>query len=237
MSHAALLVEFQEASPASLAAREEGAAELLASLPLASAAALTTDPVTRAQLWHIRKGLFTTVAEARPSGTNALLEDIAVPVERLGETCERLIELFDKHGYEESVIFGHAKDGNIHFLINERFDDAANLARYEAFTEEMVDLVLARGGTLKAEHGTGRIMAPFVTRQYGDELYDVMWQVKRLIDPEGLLNPGVLLTEDPLGYTRDLKTAPTVESEVDRCVECGYCAPACPSKNITLTPR
>ncbi|GGF46510.1 oxidoreductase [Microbacterium sorbitolivorans] len=236
-SHAALLVEFQEATPAALAAREEAAAELLVGLPLSSAAALSSDAVIRAQLWHIRKGLFTTVAEARPSGTNALLEDIAVPVERLGETCERLIELFDKHGYEESVIFGHAKDGNIHFLINERFDDAANLARYEAFTEEMIDLVLSRGGTLKAEHGTGRIMAPFVNRQYGDELYDVMWQVKRLIDPEGLLNPGVLLPEDPRGYTRDLKTAPTVESEVDRCVECGYCEPACPSKNVTLTPR
>lgn len=237
VDHTALLVEFQEATPAELEARSEAASELLSRLPLASPAAMTTDPVTRAQLWHIRKGLFTTVAEARPSGTNALLEDIAVPVERLGETCERLIELFDKHGYEESVIFGHAKDGNIHFLVNERFDDAANLARYEAFTEEMVDLVLSRGGTLKAEHGTGRIMAPFVNRQYGDELYEVMWEVKRLVDPEGLLNPGVLLTEDPLGYTRDLKTAPTVESEVDRCVECGYCEPACPSKDVTLTPR
>jgi len=235
--HAALLVEFQEATTEGLDARAAAAADLFASLPLTAPAEMTADPVIRAQLWHIRKGLFTTVAEARPSGTNALLEDIAVPVERLGETCERLIELFDKHGYEESVIFGHAKDGNIHFLINERFDDAANLARYEAFTEEMVDLVLSRGGTLKAEHGTGRIMAPFVNRQYGDELYDVMWQVKRLIDPEGLLNPGVLLTEDPLGYTRDLKTAPTVEDEVDRCVECGYCEPACPSKDVTLTPR
>jgi D-lactate dehydrogenase len=237
IDHAALLVEFQEATPGDLIAREKAAAGLFERLPLTSAAAMTTDPVTRAQLWHIRKGLFTTVAEARPSGTNALLEDIAVPVERLGETCERLIELFDKHGYEGSVIFGHAKDGNIHFLVNERFDDAKNLARYEAFTEEMVDLVLAQGGTLKAEHGTGRIMAPFVNRQYGDELYEVMWEVKRLVDPEGLLNPGVLLTEDPLAYTRDLKTAPTVEDEVDRCVECGYCEPACPSKDVTLTPR
>src|SRR5690606_32340752 len=140
--HAALLVEFQEATTEGLDARAAAAADLFASLPLTAPAEMTADPVIRAQLWHIRKGLFTTVAEARPSGTNALLEDIAVPVERLGETCERLIELFDKHGYEESVIFGHAKDGNIHFLINERFDDAANLARYEAFTEEMVDLVL-----------------------------------------------------------------------------------------------
>ncbi|GAA5196834.1 FAD-binding and (Fe-S)-binding domain-containing protein [Microbacterium jejuense] len=237
VDHAALLVEFQEETADILAARRTSAERLLAALPLVDRAVLTTDAAVRAQLWHIRKGLFTAVAGARPSGTTALLEDIAVPVERLGETCEQLIALFDKHGYEGSVIFGHAKDGNIHFLVNERFDDPEKLARYEAFTEQMVELVLAQGGTLKAEHGTGRIMAPFVHRQYGDELYDVMWAVKRLIDPGMTLNPGVLLTDDPQAHTRHLKTAPTVESEVDRCVECGYCEPVCPSKDITLTPR
>ncbi|KQP70699.1 oxidoreductase [Microbacterium sp. Leaf288] len=237
VDHAALLVEFQEESADTLGVRTAAAALVLAGLPLVQPATLTTDAATRAQLWHIRKGLFTAVAGARPSGTTALLEDIAVPVERLGETCELLIEMFDRYGYQGSVIFGHAKDGNIHFLINEQFDDAEKLARYEAFTEDMVALVLAQGGTLKAEHGTGRIMAPFVHRQYGDELYEVMWEVKRLIDPGMTLNPGVLLTDDPQAHTRHLKTAPTVESEVDRCVECGYCEPVCPSKDVTLTPR
>ncbi|WP_363331375.1 FAD-linked oxidase C-terminal domain-containing protein [Microbacterium sp.] len=237
IDHAALLVEFQEDSDVVLEARRTAATAVLEALPLVMPAALTTDAATRAQLWHIRKGLFTAVAGTRPSGTTALLEDIAVPAERLGETCEQLIALFEKHGYEGSVIFGHAKDGNIHFLVNERFDDPEKLARYEAFTEHMVDLVLAQGGTLKAEHGTGRIMAPFVHRQYGDELYDVMWAVKRLIDPRMTLNPGVLLTDDPKAHTRHLKTSPTVEPEVDRCVECGYCEPVCPSKDIALTPR
>jgi D-lactate dehydrogenase len=101
----------------------------------------------------------------------------------------------------------------------------------------MVMLVLAQGGTLKAEHGTGRIMAPFVRRQYGDELYDVMRALKRLVDPAGLLNPGVLLNDDPAVHVQDLKVAPTVEEEVDRCVECGYCEPVCPSRDLTLTPR
>lgn len=135
------------------------------------------------------------------------------------------------------MIFGHAKDGNIHFLLNERFDDPALLARYEAFTAEMVDLVLGHGGTLKAEHGTGRIMAPFVRRQYGDELYSVMQAVKALVDPDGLLNPGVLLNEDPDAHVRHVKSVPAVEPEVDRCVECGYCEPVCPSRDLTTTPR
>lgn len=236
-TQAALLVEFQEDSPEAFDARVAAAADVLASLPLTRPARLSADPVRRAQLWHIRKGLYTLVAGARPSGTTALLEDVAVPVERLYETCVRLIELFEAHGYEESVIFGHAKDGNIHFMLNERFDRPELLARYEAFTEDMVELVLAQGGTLKAEHGTGRVMAPFVRRQYGDELYEVMLELKALVDPDGLLNPGVLLNEDPTAHITGLKTSPTVEAEVDRCVECGYCEPVCPSRDLTVTPR
>ncbi|WP_331377472.1 FAD-binding and (Fe-S)-binding domain-containing protein [Sinomonas humi] len=237
VDHAALLVEYQEASAHDLEARLAAAPEVFSRLALAEPGALSSEASRRAQLWHLRKGLYTLVAGNRPSGTTALLEDIAVPVERLYETCRQLILLFDKHEYEDSVIFGHAKDGNIHFMLNERFDEPGLLARYEAFTEEMVELVLAQGGTLKAEHGTGRIMAPFVRRQYGDELYEVMREVKRLLDPAGLLNPGVLLTEDPEAHLRNLKTAPTVEEEVDRCVECGYCEPVCPSRDLTLTPR
>ena len=235
--HTALLVEYQEKDAAALSARVDQAASLFGTLPLAAPAALTQDKTTRSQLWHIRKGLFTAVAGDRPPGTTALLEDIAVPVDRLLATCTRLTELFARFHYEDSVIFGHAKDGNIHFMLNERFDDAVSLSRYQAFTEEMVDLVLSEGGTLKAEHGTGRIMAPFVRRQYGDELYEVMREVKRLVDPNAVLNPGVLITDELDAHLRDLKLVYPVEAEVDRCVECGYCEPVCPSKDLTLTPR
>jgi D-lactate dehydrogenase len=233
-NHAALLVEYQEMSDAALADRLAGGQLLLDELPLSLPCVLTHDAKTRGALWHIRKGLYATVAGNRPAGTTALLEDIAVPLSSLLETCEALVDLFDRHGYEESVIFGHAKDGNIHFLLNERFEQ---IERYVAFTEDMVELVLGQSGTLKAEHGTGRIMAPFVRRQYGDELYEIMQAVKRLCDPKGVLNPGILLNEDPQSYVSNLKIAPTVEKEVDRCVECGYCEPVCPSKDLTLTPR
>ena len=234
---AALLVEFQEQTAQALASRTADFERLIDSLTLARPARLTEDAAERDALWHVRKGLYTAVAEARPSGTAALLEDIAVPVEELDATCHELIELFERHGYTETVIFGHAKDGNIHFMLNERFDDPASLQRYRAFTEDMVELVLGHYGNLKAEHGTGRIMAPFVRRQYGDELYEVMLAVKRLIDPAGLLNPGVLLTDDQDAYLQHLKTSPAVEQEVDSCVECGYCEPTCPSRSLTTTPR
>ena len=234
---AGLLVEFQEVTEQALAQRLEGARDLLAGLPLVLPAELTQVASTRADLWHVRKGLYAAVAGARPSGTTALLEDVAVPVSELAGTCEALTGLFDRHGYEESVIFGHAKDGNIHFLLNERFDRPELLTRFTAFTEDMVELVLGAGGTLKAEHGTGRMMAPFVRRQYGDELYEVMREIKVLFDPAGVLNPGVIISDDPMVHLQHLKTTPTVEPEVDRCVDCGFCEPVCPSKDLTLTPR
>ncbi|MGW5265174.1 FAD-binding and (Fe-S)-binding domain-containing protein [Microbispora sp. NPDC004025] len=233
--HAALLVEWQESDPEPLAVREREAARVFARLDLAAPARLSGDTAGRAALWRIRKNLYAAVAGARPSGTTALLEDVAVPVPALADLCDDLAELFAGHGYERSVIFGHAKDGNLHFMLNERFD--TDLDRYEEFTEEMVAAVLGRGGTLKAEHGTGRVMAPFVRRQYGDELYEIMREVKRLCDPAGTLNPGVVLTDDPRAHLRDLKTVVSVEPEVDRCVECGYCEPVCPSRDLTTTPR
>ncbi|WP_461038183.1 FAD-binding and (Fe-S)-binding domain-containing protein, partial [Streptomyces mayteni] len=235
--HAAFLIEFLGADEAAVAAARAAAEPLLADLDVVAPLALTGDPRERAALWQVRKGLYTTVAGARPAGTTALLEDIAVPVPALLDTCERLTALFAEHGYPESVIFGHAKDGNIHFMLSERFEEPAALDRYRRFTDDLVDLVLGNDGTLKAEHGTGRIMAPFVRRQYGDELYEVMRETKRLFDPAGVLNPGVVLTDLPDAHLRDIKRAPAVEEEVDRCVECGYCEPACPSRDLTLTPR
>lgn len=235
--HAALLVEFQEASEAELAERLITAQNLFATLPTSWPGELSSAADRRARLWHIRKGLYTLIAGSRPSGSTALLEDIAVPVERLNTTCDALIRIFERHGYDDSVIFGHAKDGNIHFMLTERFDSAESSERYKQFTDAMVELVLAQGGTLKAEHGTGRVMAPFVRRQYGDELYNVMREIKQLFDPKGLMNPGVILNDDPASYLQNLKPVPIVESEVDRCVECGYCEPVCPSRDITTTPR
>ena len=235
--HAALLVEYSAGSAGQLAELQRHGEGILPGLGLSAPARFTGDSRERGQLWQLRKGLYASVAGARPQGTTALLEDIVVPVPVLGRTCRELIRLFGKYSYSNSVIFGHAKDGNVHFMLTDGFATAAELDRYGAFTEDMVELVLAEGGSLKAEHGTGRVMAPYVRRQYGDELYDVMRSIKRLFDPAAMLNPGVLMDEDPLAHLRHIKTAPPVAEEVDRCVSCGFCEPVCPSKDITLTPR
>ena len=234
---AALLVELQAQQTDELAAMQADALRAFGGLPLETAAEMTTDAKERAGLWTTRKGLYSAVAGARPMGTSALLEDVAVPVPELGVLSQSLVRMFDAHGYQGSVIFGHARDGNLHFMLNEDFSSRDMLARYEAFTMEMVDLVLGLGGTLKAEHGTGRIMAPFIERQYGAPLTDVMRELKTLADPHGVLNPGVVLTDDDGAWLRDLKVVPEVEEEVDRCVECGFCEPVCPSRSLTLTPR
>lgn len=204
---------------------------------LASRFTVAPDARAEQQLWRARKGLYALVAGARPRGTSALLEDVAVPMDNLARTCAGLSKLLDTFGYEDSVIFGHARDGNLHFLLNEDFSTPAGLDRYARFTDHLVDLILDNQGTLKAEHGTGRVMAPYLERQYGAELASVMVALKHLIDPNGVLNPDVIISNDPTIHLKDLKTTPQVEDVVDRCVDCGFCEPVCPSRNYTTTPR
>lgn len=167
-----------------------------------------------------------------------IIEDVVFPIETLADGTVELIRTALRHGYEEAIIFGHAKDGNLHLTITQSFNTQAEVDRYARFMDDMVRLVAERyGGALKGEHGTGRNIAPFLETEWGPEATAIMRQLKSLVDPEGLLNPGVIINPDPKAHLADLKPLPAVEDEVDKCIECGYCESKCPSLDLTLSPR
>jgi D-lactate dehydrogenase len=235
---AALLVEFQTGDVDAGRENATKAQMAVAGLKLLSKPMFTDDPVEQDRLWSIRKGLFPSVGAVRASGTTVIIEDVVFPVARLAAGATDLIELFEKYGYTNAIIFGHAKDGNLHFVIAQGFNTEREVAQYREFIRDVVHLVVDKyDGALKAEHGTGRNMAPFVETEWGKEGYAVMQQLKALADPDNLLNPGVILNADPEAHLADLKKMPVVEEEVDKCIECGYCEPKCPSRDLTLTPR
>lgn len=234
---AALLAEFQDADESARAGLERAALAACAGLDLLEPARFTHDPAEQARLWKVRQGTFPSVGSVRRRGTSVLIEDVAFPVERLGSAATELTALFTRHGYGDAILFGHAKDGNLHFVLTQAFDDPAEVARYARFMDDLVALVLHHDGALKAEHGTGRNVAPFVEAEWGPEAKAIMAELKALVDPEHLLNPGVILNADPRAHLAHLKAMPAVEPEIDKCIECGYCEPKCPSRELTLTPR
>jgi D-lactate dehydrogenase len=234
---AALLIEFQ-GNQDELNIKLGKFLPLLDELTLLTPPQFTTIPSEQAFLWHLRKGMFPAVGAVRVSGTTVILEDIAFPVAKLGNAILDLQELFKKHRYDNAIIFGHAKDGNIHFVVTQAFDTENEIERYDLFINDVVELVVDKyAGALKAEHGTGRNMSPFVETEWGSEIYGIMKTLKRTIDPENLLNPDVIINEDKKAHIHNLKALQRVEEEVDKCIECGYCEHVCPSRNVTLTPR
>ncbi len=235
---AALLIEFQEPSKELLQQRVNAFLAIADSFLMLNAPVFTQDPVSREFFWKIRKGLFPAVGAVRASGTTVILEDVAFPLESLGDAVLDLQQLFINYQYYNAIIFGHAKDGNLHFVVTQTFDGLKEIDRYDNFLREVVELVVNKyNGTLKAEHGTGRNMAPFVETEWGGDAYRIMCSIKKAADPSGLLNPGVIINDDPEVHRKNLKQLPVVETEVDKCIECGYCEPVCPSRDITLTPR
>ncbi|MDH0427907.1 FAD-binding and (Fe-S)-binding domain-containing protein [Stutzerimonas stutzeri] len=234
----ALLIESRAASQSLLHEQINLIMASIAHFPVEKQVDFSEDPVVYNQLWKIRKDTFPAVGAVRQTGTTVIIEDVTFPVERLAEGVNRLIELLDKHRYDEAILFGHALEGNLHFVFTQGFDDPAQVARYEAFMGEVAQLVAVEfGGALKAEHGTGRNMAPFVELEWGSEAYALMWKIKRLLDPTGILNPDVVLSEDPDIHLKNLKPMPAADEIVDKCIECGFCEPVCPSNGLTLTPR
>lgn len=215
----------------------------------------SSDPAVAGKYWAIRSGIFPSVGGMRREGTTCLIEDIAFHIEDLPDATEDLSALLDRHGYDDSCIYGHALEGNFHFIINQSFDSEAEVRRYEAMIRDVAEMVVEKyDGSLKAEHGTGRNMAPFVKYEWGEKAFGVMRRVKELFDPHGLLNPGVIFNDDPECFLKNFKALPVLKpwaddskavepelaeiyKKLNKCIECGFCEVNCLSCGFTLSSR
>ena len=234
---AVLLVEFGAGSDAELDAYVARAGEILAAHETIRPIEFTRDAEEIELAWRVREGLHGLVGRVRPPGTALIVEDVCVPPERIAEGARDLQALLGEHGFLPGVA-GHASAGNLHFMLTPDFAKQEDLERYESFMAKLVELIVGKyDGSLKAEHGTGINMAPYVEREWGEKATELMWRVKRLADPDGVLAPGVVLNRDPGVHLRNLKTTPEIEESATTCVECGFCEPVCPSRNLTTTPR
>ena len=226
----------------------------------------TEDPAVYGKYWAIRSGIFPSVGGTRPLGTSCLIEDVAFPIESLPEATVKLQKLIAEHGYDDACIYGHAFEGNYHFILNQSFADEHEVARYAEMMRDVAKLVVeGYDGSLKAEHGTGRNMAPFVKYEWGDKAYEVMKELKAIFDPDGLLNQGVIFNNDPDCFIKCLKPLPVLDFDFDKvpdggrylmdptlstaketinqvkrankCIECGFCEVNCMSCGLTLSSR
>ncbi len=233
-----LLVETRAAGRDDLEKHIREIASLVADMDLAAPVTFTDVEQEYAALWKIRKGILPSVGAMRVPGQTSLIEDVAVPIDSLAAAARDIRQLFAEYGYAEGVLFGHARDGNLHFCFNQNFDDPKEIARYAAFMDAVCDCIAKKyEGSLKAEHGTGRNMAPYVELEWGKAAYALMREVKSLLDPRDLLNPGVILNGNPKAHITNLKPLTPAHELVDACTECGFCEATCPSRRLSLTPR
>lgn len=234
---AALLIEFRAEVSDELGDLEAAALDILGRRVTIDPPAFSRDPEQIEMLWRVREGMQGLLAAIRPPGVQLIIEDVCVPPARIAAAAKDLQALLAKHGFLPGLA-GHASAGNLHFLLTPNFGEPADLDRYDAFMNELVTLIVdTYDGSLKAEHGTGLNMAPFVEREWGEKATAMMWRIKELADPHGILGPGIVLNRDPGIHLRNLKGTPEIEDVATKCIECGFCEPVCPSRNVTTTPR
>ena len=234
----AVLTETKADTPEELAARISTITKTLEGFDTFLPPRFTDKAVEYAKYWAIRSGIFPSVGGTRPLGTTCLIEDVAFHIADLPEATAELQALIARHGYEDACIYGHALEGNYHFIINQSFGTDEEVKRYEQLMQEVSKLVVDKyNGSLKAEHGTGRNMAPFVRYEWGETAYSIMKEIKQLFDPKGLLNPGVIFNDDPNCYIKNFKPLPLAHPLVDKCIECGFCETNCLTCGLTLSSR
>lgn len=233
-----LLVEIQGNTEEEMKYKEIAIRKGVESSPTIQPYTFTSDPKEYNFNWKARKGLLSSVGGLRRTGTTCLIEDVAFPVESLAAAAIEIKALFKDLGYKDAVLFGHALDGNLHLTFSQDFSTDKEVQRYATLMDKLADIVVDKfGGSLKAEHGTGRNMAPFVEKEWGESAYKIMLRIKNIFDPNKLINPGVIINNNPKIHLENLKPLPAVNEVVDKCMECGFCEPNCVAEGLTLSPR
>lgn len=233
-----LLVEIRADDNNKMKDKEEEVRKAIESTPTIQNFEFTSDPKQYNFNWKARKGLLSSVGGLRRTGTTCLIEDVAFPIQSLAEGSIALKKLFKDLGYTDATLFGHALDGNLHLVFSQDFSSKVEVERYAKLMDGIADIVVDRfDGSLKAEHGTGRNMAPFVEKEWGEAAYKIMLRIKDLFDPNKLINPGVIINKNPEIHLENLKPLPAVNELVDKCMECGFCEPNCVAEGLTLSPR
>lgn len=234
----ALLVECQANEIRVLNQKQDAINDSIANIPTLLPYWFTSNPKEYNFNWKVRKGLLSTVGGLRQTGTSCIIEDVAFPIESLAEGAIAIQELFKKYHYTDAVLFGHALDGNLHLTFSQDFGKEEEVKRYADMMNELVDIVVNQfDGSLKAEHGTGRNMAPFVEKEWGETAYELMVRLKTAFDPHNLINPGVIINKSEFAHIENLKPLPKAHEIIDKCMECGFCESSCVAEGLTLSPR
>ena len=192
----------------------------LKDIPTAIPSLYSQDPKEYDSWWAIRKGILPIVGGQRRKGTTVITEDVCFQIEDFTKGIEMLTELFHKYDFVDGgVIFGHALSGNVHFNITPDFSDPKDTKNFGDLVKEMSERVSGFGGSLKAEHGTGRMVAPFIEMEWGRKAYEINRRIKAIFDPERILNPDVIITDDPDVYKKNLKAQCVIDDAFTICME------------------
>jgi FAD/FMN-containing dehydrogenase/Fe-S oxidoreductase len=218
-AEALLLVEFDE----SVNRKMEKVRLVMANYPLSAPMAEAYDPEKQAGLWKARKAINPALYQydARKKPIH-FVDDVVVPVDRIPELIPYLEKMFEEKNVAVAI-YGHIGDGNAHINPLLDLNDPEDFSKMVFLYQEIHNAVLSRfNGSLCGEHGDGRVRAEFLKALYGPELYALFQDVKRLLDPDNILNPGVKLSDTPFTEMIDY------ERYAKSCATCGKCNAVCP---------
>lgn len=231
-----ILIQLESNDMQSLQSRIDFIRTQLEAIPTLFDIRFSFDKKEQDSWWKIRKGILPLSVANKRKGSTVITEDICFEIKNFARGIEGLIELFKTYEFD-GIIFGHALSGNVHFIITPLLDDEKEVENFAKFMDSMAKLVVSLKGSTKAEHGTGRMVAPFVELEWGAKAYAINKRIKKIFDPHNLFNPDVIICDDPNIHIKNLKPTHSIDEFMDSCMECGFCEKVCPSKEITLSPR